>query len=398
MLALWRFLLFVLIAAWPMSPEAAYRERLEEAGSFGQASPSAIVERELAPKTKGIEDLLVSVQGHLALGEVLRLVLPKDWRFEVHQKLLACRVNLSHCKRPLGQVLKDLGERLGFVWQVDSVHKVLRLREISANKEAKRSGNDLSFKGSAQTQAKPLPGKDSSSTGQKAPQPNAEPDYTVEKPGLACEIARRLGLSVRDLCAWNHIGPHTPLGKGYRLYRHQPPKDAQIMANLASEPANFGKKGRPDCDRGKILPGKQPENSAQRPERARATNESPGQTGKSRESLENGQAKEGALDHKVEALPASKAEAKQAESTKPAPFTYRLMPGPLSAQLAQWCRQGLAELVWRADCELELAQRVDFGCVFEEAVRALFRSLAAQGQPLRATFYRGNRVLEVRGQ
>ncbi|MBO4335141.1 MAG: TcpQ domain-containing protein [Desulfovibrio sp.] len=367
-------IVFVFLCLCPALAKASYREVLEPLSSKVESASSELRERDLGsslPVSSELPKEPVSLAGRLSLGQALRLILPKDWQYQADAGLLAKKRTLKAQRRPLAELLDSLGERYGFVWQLAVSGKKLLLR-APARKACKEEGQKA---GRREQKAEPVKGPNVLKGGQEN-QKTAGPDYRVEKSCLAGQLARELGLPLRDFCAWNQIGPHTPLGPGYLLYRKKPPAGAQIMASLPSAPKGFS------SEKARIPAKEKSLDLAALPE--------PQVSPKPRDTKHLASAKP--QPDKALAVPTAQSAESPATSLR-----FQLGPGPLSRQLANWCQRARAELVWLAECELELSACVDFGTVFEEAVRALFASLAAQGQALRASFYRANRVLEVRG-
>ena len=375
-------IVFVLICFCPALAKASYREVLEPQASKVESAGSELRERDLGssmPVTSDLPKEPVSLAGRLSLGQALRLILPKDWQYQADAGLLAKKRTLPAQRRPLAELLDSLGASYGFVWQLNAPGKQLLLRaETRAETSSKEDGSKAqNGSGVRKQKAEPVKSPNAQKGGQESKKADG-PDYRVEKPCLAGQLARKLGLPLRDFCEWNQIGPHTPLGPGYLLYRKKPPAGAQIMASLPSAPQGLSEE---KAGRGSTVQSlgqdSLPESLA-KPE--------------PQDNRPAARAKPKASSVKAQAEPSKKSAESSAINVR-----FQLGPGPLSKQLASWCQRARAELVWLAECELELSACVDFGNVFEEAVRALFASLAAQGQALRASFYRANRVLEVRG-
>ena len=423
MLGLLRVGLGVLLLLWAEEAPCRYVERLA-----GESEVLPRPGRDLGPSIRQEEVICVqkaSLQGDLELGQALQLILPKGVQVRAHPSLLKRRVNMAARKQSVKSLLDELAEKAALHWQWDTAPQTLLFKAREGQAPPKETIARPSHGAGNVPHSQPKPAATKEAAKKENANKEAPCTYLVAKACVAERLAAQLGLRVQDFCAWNHIGPHTPLGKGYRVYVRKPPEGTEIVANLPSAPEGFEERHAHKM-RQKAREKELPQASSLT-RRTTASQAEPLACASHSASHPRSEAKGmAAKSEKAPVLPSAKAledRPQREQDTLPAPFQhqansvsspkpmaaqedalssqrphYRLLPGPLSAQLATWCRQALADLVWRADCELEIAATLDFGQSFEEAVRHLFRGLAAQGQGLRATFYRGNRVLEVRGQ
>lgn len=74
---------------------------------------------------------------------------------------------------------------------------------------------------------------------------------------------------------------------------------------------------------------------------------------------------------------------------------FRIVPGALAPQLADWCRSAGWQMVWRAGRDVAIVSSVSYKGPFATALPAVFRDLRAVGQPFRVTVFEGNRVVDV---
>jgi hypothetical protein len=74
---------------------------------------------------------------------------------------------------------------------------------------------------------------------------------------------------------------------------------------------------------------------------------------------------------------------------------WRIAPGLLRVQLKAWTDTAGYQLVWKSRNDFEMSSHVMFRSDFVGAVKRLFARMHLHGNPLRATIYQDNRVLEV---
>ena len=74
---------------------------------------------------------------------------------------------------------------------------------------------------------------------------------------------------------------------------------------------------------------------------------------------------------------------------------FRVVPGALAPQLADWCQGAGWQMVWRAGRDVAIVSSVSYKGPFASALEAVFRDLRAVGQPFRVTVFEGNRVVDV---
>lgn len=74
---------------------------------------------------------------------------------------------------------------------------------------------------------------------------------------------------------------------------------------------------------------------------------------------------------------------------------WMIVPGLLRGQLEHWSNSAGYQMVWKAKNDYEMASTAVFDRDFVDAVRGLIGGMHKQGNLLRATFYKGNKVLEI---
>lgn len=74
---------------------------------------------------------------------------------------------------------------------------------------------------------------------------------------------------------------------------------------------------------------------------------------------------------------------------------WNIAPGMLRSQLESWTSRAGYQLVWKARHDFEMQSQVIFRDDFVGAVKRLFARMHLHGNPLRATIYQDNHVLEV---
>ncbi len=79
----------------------------------------------------------------------------------------------------------------------------------------------------------------------------------------------------------------------------------------------------------------------------------------------------------------------------PAPWHIELADRTLKAAMNRWALSAGWQLVWELPADYPLEARADFSGDFEDAVGALARSLEQSQAPMKAIFYRGNKVLRI---
>lgn len=96
-----------------------------------------------------------------------------------------------------------------------------------------------------------------------------------------------------------------------------------------------------------------------------------------------------------EASPAADAAGNGDPSPEEEAPEFRVVPGALAPQLADWCQDAGWQMVWRAGRDVAIVSSVSYKGPFASALEAVFRDLRAVGQPFRVTVFEGNRVVDV---
>ena len=96
-----------------------------------------------------------------------------------------------------------------------------------------------------------------------------------------------------------------------------------------------------------------------------------------------------------EASPAADAAGNEDPSPEEEAPEFRVVPGALAPQLADWCQDAGWQMVWRAGRDVAIVSSVSYKGPFASALEAVFRDLRAVGQPFRVTVFEGNRVVDV---
>jgi LysM repeat protein len=199
----------------------------------------------------------------------------------------------------------------------------------------------------------------------------------VDRSGTAAEIAARNRVPVAEFCRWNGVTPNMVLDKGERIFLQDthvsavisgfvPPMVEPSRSEPASSPAAV-----PLPDAVPVsLPGAVP-----------AVLQAP---------------------QVAEPLDGSGPVGVPVVSGKPSPAVavpfveqWKIAPGSLRSQIAEWCATAGYTLVWQAETDYEMESYAGFRGGFEEGVNQLFGSLQRAGFPLRITIYKGNQTLEV---
>ena len=387
------------------SAYASYQEYLaepaepycgERQGGHGHlAHPSPLIERDLPPEEKSLQHVgtpghggPVTARGHLTLSLCLRLLLPRGWKQELSKEIAGLPVRFAVKKDAWPTALAKMGERYGLVFILDWENKVLSARRQRPHKTRdlaeERAASQAEHGAGRPEMGKEKGQEDKMQTAAEQTLSRTPKKIILKRPGRAAAIARRFGLPVASFCAWNHVGPSTPLGTGYAVFVEAPPAGALVYSNLPSGPDQNDERAS-SCETERT----------QTPDAALVTEKKSKRPAKEQAKEKQGEACQKPGEQGVHE---TRREAGGESSGQAVKDRYVLQTGTLSSQLARWCTDAHYVLVWKVNAEFNLGNAASYGSDFEEALTTLFTSLSALGYPLRATLYRANRVLEVRGE
>lgn len=286
------------------------------------------------------------------LSAALSIVMPKGWKADLGASGKK-KVSFSAKAMPWTRVVDSLAKKAGAPVVIDWRKASVRLD---------RSGGET-----IRVAAAPAAGKVKGGIVKKA---------VIDRPGRADEVASRYGVPVGPFCSWNNFGPATPLPAGYEVYLEEPPAGTQVVANMPT--------WEPSAPEPQVSPTTV---AAQKPESA-ATQEAVQPAAKPLEAKPEKSPAPAAVPAVQPVAPPVAADA----------YQYALGPGPLSAQLSQWCAHGGYQLVWKVDEEFEITTHSAYGTDFHKSLETLFNDLKLSGFPLRGTVYERNHMVEVTGE
>jgi hypothetical protein len=216
----------------------------------------------------------------------------------------------------------------------------------------------------------------------------------VGKSGTAAEIAARNRIPVDDFCRWNGVTPNMVLDKGERIFL----KDTHVSAVISG--FGFASPVAPvSATVAGAVPATDPAPAAPVP-LPKATLTAIPQSPASSPVPLAGSGPAGAPTM----MPATAAyqeplkptvSAEPLHPVLPVVEQWKLSPGSLRSQVAEWCAAAGYTLVWQGETDYEMESFASYRGGFEEGVNQLFNGLQRAGFPLRITVYRGNNVLEV---
>lgn len=308
-----------------------------KAPASGKASHASKPSNPLISYVGSGRPVAVSGRGSgLPLNVAVAMMVPKGWDVEDGPLARGKKVSFSAVRKPWTLVLEDMGKQTGTPIVINWKNGT-----VQVGKRAK-----------VQAPAKTVAAS-SGGIVRKA---------VISEPGRADTVARRYKVEVDSFCRWNEVGHGAWLPAGYEVYLEEPPAGTIVVANIPSGPT--------DPMAGKKLPP-----VPTTPVAAPAVY---------------------TPDTVVEVQELTVRPEFEAEMTSSG-YTYALSPGPLYNQLSQWCSAAGFELVWKVDGDYDITSFSAFGQDFRKALVQLFNSLMDSGQPLRATVYERNHVVEVTG-
>lgn len=191
----------------------------------------------------------------------------------------------------------------------------------------------------------------------------------IGKAGTAREVAQRYKLDPIKFCAWNQVGTNAWLADGYEVYLEEPPAGTIVVANITASPND------PYIGSGKkyVLP----------------------ETSQSLPVQQIAPVSVAQPAHPVSAPAGPENSTAPVSEPSAEAFCFSLRPGTLSSQLNEWCVRAGYSLVWKIDDDYEITSFSAFGSDFQKSLVALFQSLMESGEPLRATVYERNHIVEV---
>lgn len=348
------------LIACPAVAMAYYEESLSPSGGVSeveivsQGSPISsmgIEVREInetAPQSGGLVSYVGkgkarTVSGRakgLPLNLTLPMVAPKGWKIEYSGDSADKRVSFNARNRPWTLVVEDMSRATSVPMVIDWSRNAISVGRSGVRTMAQAP------QGADETQ----PRKFSGGIVKKA---------VISQPGRADEVARRYKVKVDDFCQWNMVGPSAWLATGYEVYLQAPPEGTIVVANIPASPTDpmAGKKLPPVVKPSVATSPAEPVQAAFSPE-----------------------------EDSFRAVPAS------------SDFIYALHPGQLSIQLMDWCTHAGYELVWKVADDYEITSYSGFGPDFKKSLTMLFNSLMDSGEPLRATVYERNHIVEVNAE
>lgn len=274
----------------------------------------------------------------LPLNLTLPMIAPKGWKIEYTGDSADRRVSFNAKQRPWTMVIEDLSRSTSVPMVIDWNKSRITVGQGSSRAVAQSqsvAAETRKFMGGIVKKA------------------------VISQPGRADEVARRYKVNVDDFCEWNKVGKSAWLATGYEVYLQAPPDGTIVVANIpasATDPM-AGKKlppiVKPAAAQTAAMPA-EPVNAVYNPE-----------------------------EDAFRPVPAS------------SDFIYALHPGQLSVQLMDWCSHAGYELVWKVDDDFEITSYSGFGPDFKKSLTMLFNSLMDSGEPLRATVYERNHIVEV---
>lgn len=272
----------------------------------------------------------------LPLRLTVPMITPKGWRINFDPQVAERRVTFNANSRPWTLLLEEMANATNTMVFVDWRKAVVNV------------GSNAQTSQSAQT-VQPT-------TQQRG---GIVRKAVIDRAGTAREVAQRYKLDPTKFCAWNQVGTNAWLAEGYEVYLEEPPAGTIVVANIPASPDD------PYMGNGKkyALPSASPVQHVSSQTAVAPTISAP-------QSVQD-----------------------------PTPVDnsayFGLRPGPLSAQLGEWCARAGYELVWKVADEYEITSFSAFGSDFQKALVALFKGLMESGEPLRATVYERNHIVEV---
>lgn len=233
--------------------------------------------------------------------------------------------------------------------------------------------------------------------------------YPVRKTATAAAVARRNGVSVKEFCRWNDVGPTATLAKGSPVYLSEPPAGIIPVASAVPSPADVPE-DHPVTQGATPTPVPEPVSLPSRAQTSPAlTLEKPKANAPVpytpvAVSIPAAPAPQPTVTPIAEppvAVPAPAASSSEpltpvAATAIEAVPVWEIHKGEMLRGLMEgWAAIAGYSLIWNAQNDYEMRSSATFSGVFVDAVKNFFAALQANGLALRVTIYQGNKVMEV---